>query len=250
MPYHCYRLADVDYIKKDFDENNPAHIKHYKDFIWYHKEDDKEWEPVDVHGATTTAATGLTKDDPEFSTLRSVIGKRVNFAKNYGAELTRIKTMFPDKSHEECVKINDAYYKAFPGIKEYHNYCLERAAHYSYTENLFGIKYYNVSGHKLKNMLIQGSAAFYLKLKIIELYKYCKENNIKSKFQMQIHDELSWEYDKEDPPEIFFKFKEIMEDWRDTKVPIIADMEATSNKWADKKDIETLEDLKGVLNND
>ena len=99
-------------------------------------------------------------------------------------------------------------------------------------------------------MLIQGSAAFYLKLKIIELYKYCKENNIKSKFQMQIHDELSWEYDKEDPPEIFFKFKEIMEDWKDTKVPIIADMEATSDKWADKKDIETLEDLKGVLNND
>ena len=250
MPYHCYRLTDVDYIKEDFDENNPAHIKHYKDFIWYHKEDDKEWEPVDVHGATTTAATGLTKDDPEFSTLRSVIGKRVNFAKNYGAELTRIKSMFPDKSHEECVRINDAYYKAFPGIKEYHNYCIERAAHYSYTENLFGIKYYNVSGHKLKNMLIQGSAAFYLKLKIIELYKYCKENNIKSKFQMQIHDELSWEYDKEDPPEIFFKFKEIMEDWRDTKVPIIADMEATSDKWADKKDIETLEDLKGVLNND
>ena len=37
MPYHCYRLTDVDYIKEDFDENNPAHIKHYKDFIWYHK---------------------------------------------------------------------------------------------------------------------------------------------------------------------------------------------------------------------
>ena len=67
---------------------------------------------------------------------------------------------------------------------------------------------------------------------------------------MQIHYELSWEYDKEDPPEIFFKFKEIMEDWRDTKVPIIADMEATSDKKNEKKDIETLEDLKGVLNND
>ena len=86
--------------------------------------------------------------------------------------------MFPDKSYEECVVINDAYYKAFPGIKNYHNYCTMRASTYSYTENLFGVRYYNVDGHKLKNMLIQGSAAFYLKWKIIELYNYCKQNNL------------------------------------------------------------------------
>ena len=75
--------------------------------------------------------------------------------------------MFPDKTYEECVKINDSYYKAFPGVKEYHNYCNERANLYSNTANLFGVRYYNVTGHKLKNLLIQGSAAFYLKLKII-----------------------------------------------------------------------------------
>lgn len=64
---------------------------------------------------------------------------------------------------------------------------------------------------------------------------------------MQIHDELSWEYNPEDPPEIFFKFKEIMEDWKDTKVPIIADMEATKTTWADKIEINTLDELKGLL---
>lgn len=242
MPYKC-----VDKNGMPFDINNPEHIKNWNG-EWFHEENPTEhWEPVDVHAATTTAATGLTKDDPDFSYLRSSIGKRVNFAKNYGAELTRIKQMFPDKTHEECVRINDAYYKAFPGIKMYHQYCAERASLYSHTSNLFNVNYYNVSGHKLKNLLIQGGAAFYLKIKIIELYNYQVKNNIKSKFQMQIHDELSWEYDPSDSPEVFFMFKNVMEDWKGTKVPIVADMEATKTTWADKQDIGTIEELKEIL---
>lgn len=242
MPYECVSKNGI-----PFDYNNPTHIKNWQK-EWYHKENPTEhWEPVDVHGATTTAATGLTPDDPEFHTLRTTIGKRTNFAKNYGAELGRIKQMFPDKTHEECVKINDAYYKAFPGIKHYHTYCTNQAQLYSHTTNLFGVRYYNVSGHKLKNLLIQGSAAYFLKLKIIALYNYCKEHGIKSKFQMQIHDELSWEYDPEDPPELFFKIKEIMENWQESKVPIVADMEATNKTWADKQEVNTLQDLKNIL---
>ena len=243
MPYEC-----VDKNNNPFDFNNPKHIKNWNK-EWFHKENPTEpWSPVDVHGATTTAATGKTPDDPEFSTLRNTIGKRVNFAKNYGAELSRIKQMFPNKTHEECVRINDAYYKAFPGIKTYHTFCTYRAQMYSNTPNLFNVRYYNVSGHKLKNLLIQGSAAYYLKIKIIELYEYCVKHNIKSKFQMQIHDELSWEYDPEDPPEVFFKFKEIMENWTKSKIPIIADMEATVTTWADKQEINSIDELKELLN--
>lgn len=242
MPYKCISKEGI-----PFDYNNPEHIKNWNK-EWYHEENPEEhWDPVDVHGATTTAATGLTKDDPEFHTLRSTIGKRVNFAKNYGAELGRIRQMFPDKTYEECVKINDSYYKAFPGVKEYHNYCNERANLYSNTANLFGVRYYNVTGHKLKNLLIQGSAAFYLKLKIIELYEFCKLNNIKTKFQMQIHDELSWEWNPDDKPEVFFAFKHIMENWKEAKVPIIADMEVTTKTWADKVEVETIEELKERL---
>lgn len=246
MPYNCYAYDRYD-NKIYFDYNDPFLVRNYNIYKWRHIEDDERWEPVDVHGATTLAAfPGLKKTDPEYHDLR-YIGKKVNFAKNYGAELNRIKQMFPEKTHEECVMINDAYYKAFPGVKQYHQYCAERAAYYSNTENLFGIKYYNVNGHKLKNMLIQGSAAYYLKWKIMQLYEYCKEHNIKSKFQMQIHDELSWEYDPADPPEIFFEFKKIMEKWNDSKVPIIADMEATNSTWADKKEVNTLEELKGII---
>ena len=247
MPFKCYRE-----IKSNgqvggiipFNPANSEHIKTYKQYQWLHNEDGTPWEPVDVHGATTLAAfPGLKKTDPEYHDLR-YIGKRVNFAKNYGAELSRIKQMFPEKTHEECIRINDAYYKAFPGIKNYHEYCKTRALTYSNTENLFHVKYYNVNGHKLKNMLIQGSAAFFLKWKIIQLYSYCKSNNIKTRFQMQIHDELSWEWNPEDPPEIFFEFKRIMEDWKASQIPIIADMEVTTTNWAEKEEINTIDELK------
>lgn len=250
MPYECHRFLGnttsdpVGVTVIPFNPANPKDIKNYKNYEWYHNEDNEKWEPVDVHGATTLAAfPGLTKDDPNYHDLR-YIGKRVNFAKNYGAELSRIKQMFPDKSHEECVQINSAYYKAFPGIKNYHEYCTQRALNFSNTENLFHVRYYNVNGHKLKNMLIQGSAAFFLKWKIIQLHNYCQLNNIKSKFQMQIHDELSWEWDPADPPEVFFKFKEIMEDWNAAQIPIIADMEVSTTTWADKEEITTLTGLK------
>lgn len=241
MPYLC-----IDTYGNEFNYNNPKHIANWHG-DWFSTETNKHWEPTDVHGATTTAATGLTPEHPDFKTLRATIGKRTNFAKNYGAELGRIRQMFPEKTYEECVKINNAYYKAFPGVKEYHTYCENRAQLYSNTNNLFGVKYYNVSGHKLKNLLIQGSAAYFLKKKIIELYKYTKKHNLKTKMQMQIHDELSWEYDPEDAPEIFFLFKALMEDFPGTKVPIVADMEATTTTWAEKEDINTLEELKEKL---
>lgn len=238
MPYKCHFKDGT-----EFDYTNPEHIKRWKE-EWYLDENPEErWEPVDVHGATTTAATGLRKGDPGFKEARYAIGKRTNFAKNYGAQYRKIRQMFPDKTEEECRRIDQAYYTAFPGIKEYHNYCYQRALE-SYTVNLFGIKYYNVSGHKLINMLIQGSAAFFLKWKIRQLYDYCKSHNIKSRWQMQIHDELSWEKHKDDPLEVFIEMQNIMNDWSDTLVPIVAEMDATKTTWADKKGIEGIDDLR------
>lgn len=243
MPYKC-----INNVGTLFDYNNPDHIKNW-DKDWYYEEDPtKHWEPTDVHGATTMSATGLTPADPEFKTLRSTIGKKVNFAKNYGAQKGRIRQMFPECTEAEVAKIDASYYNTFPGVKEYHNYCYGRANMYSYTENLFGVKYYGVNGHKLINSLVQGSAAFYLKKKIREVYDYFKINKIQSTFQMNIHDELSWEvFDGEEPN--FFEIKRIMEDWTDALVPIVAEMDITNKTWDDKKGVHSLEDIYNYLGN-
>lgn len=241
MPYKC--INPEGHV---FDYNNPEDIKNWNK-EWYYEEDPtKHWVATDVHGATTEAATGLTPDHPDFKLLRSKIGKRVNFAKNYGAQFKKIWSMFPDVSEEEAHRIDNAYYTAFPGVKEYHNYCYQRADYFAYTQNLFGIKYYGLSGHKLINTLVQGSAAYYLKLKIRELYDYQKANGIKTRWQMQIHDELSWEHHVDDDLSVFFEFKRIMQDWPDAIVPLVAEMEVTKTNWAEKKGVETLEELKAV----
>jgi DNA polymerase I-like protein with 3'-5' exonuclease and polymerase domains len=85
-------------------------------------------------------------------------------------------------------------------------------------------------------------------MKIRELYEFSKANNLKSRWQMNIHDELSWEKHK-DEDEIFFIFKKIMEDWPDTLVPIVSDMSVTTTTWAEKKGVENLNELQVYFSN-
>lgn len=230
MPYKCH-----DPYGHSFDYTQPQDLKNWNK-EWFTDEDNSPWVPTDVHAATTEAA-GFSRDDPEFKHYRKTVGKRVNFAKNYGATLSKIMEMFPDKTKEECVKIDAAYYTAFPGVKAYHQYCFDRAASYPYTSNLFGVRYYNINGHKLRNTLVQGSAAHFLKYRIRALWEFLNENNLQSRMQMQIHDELVFEIRKEDPP-IAKQLKQIMEDWPDALVPVIAEAEATTTNWAEKTDYE------------
>ena len=205
----------------------------------YYLEESPEilWHPTDIHGATTTAATGLVKGDKEFEKLRSDIGKRVNFAKNYGAQLGRFRRMFPEKSEEECKRIDASYYTAFPGLKIYHEYCARRASQFSNTKSLFGVRFYNASGHKLKNLLIQGSAAHLLKLKIFEIDQYLFDKSEHIRMQMQIHDELSFEIYDEQGLTYIPEIKRIMENWPACSVPIIAEYELTRTCWAGKEKV-------------
>ena len=231
MPYEC--------SNEKLGKYNYASVEHHKAVEteeWFDS-DGKKWIPVDVHGATTKIAFGITEDHPDFKKLRYE-GKRVNFAKNYGAKFGRIKQMFPNYTDEQITQIDNAYYAAFPGVKHYHEYCYKLTDTQAYATNLFGIKYYNVSGHNLINMLIQGSGAYFLKWKIRELYNYSKQHGIKSRFQMNIHDELSWEKHKDEDITIFHQFKHIMETWEDALVPIIADLEISYTNWAEKEDVE------------
>jgi DNA polymerase-1 len=239
MPYRCRNKHG-----ELFDYNNPAHLASWQD-DWYREEDLCKWEPTDLHGATTTTATGLTPEHPEFKTLRTTVGKRTNFAKQYGAQLDRIRRMFPRLSEAEVKRIDGAYYKTFPGVRAYHQYCYE-AADLSFVENLDGVRYYGASGHKLINMLIQGSAAFFLKRKIRELWEYAQTHNIKSRYQMNIHDENSWERYKGET-DIFFIYQRIMSDWPGLPVPIVAEMEVTTTTWAEKRGCKNLEELHTYL---
>ena len=241
MPYKCKHIVD-DGSFEDFDYKNKEHIAHAYDWDWYLDEDtSKKWKPTDVHAATTHVAfpdVDVTSD--EFKKLRGKVGKRVNFAKNYGAQFNRIKVMFPDYDDETIHRIDDAYYTAFPGVKKYHEYCYKIAQLQACTPNLLGVKYYGLTGHKLINCLIQGSGAYLLKERIKEVDDYIQSNKLKSRMQMQIHDEISYEiYPGEEKHVV--EFKKIMQKFEGSYVPIVADLEFTTTTWADKEEVDEIE---------
>lgn len=249
MPYKCKTIIDdgsigcgqYQYHYEEFDYKNPEHIKHAYDWKWYYDEDlSKEWEATDVHAATTHVAfPDIDMASDEFKKLRGKVGKRVNFAKNYGAQFNRIKVMFPDYDDETIHRIDDAYYKAFPGVKKYHDYCYTIVDEKPYVSNLFGVKYYGLSGHKLINCLVQGSGAYLLKERIKEIDEYIQSHGLKTRMQMQIHDEISYEiYPGEE--EHVLEFKKIMQKFDGSYVPIIADLEYTTTNWADKYETERI----------
>lgn len=248
MPYKCVHVVEDDIgcglqncYYEEFDYNNNEHIRHAYDWDWYLSEDTKvKWTATDVHAATTHVAfPDVPTDSEEFKKLRGKVGKRVNFAKNYGAQFNRIKVMFPDYDDETIHRIDDAYYKAFPGVKQYHDYCYDIAMSEASVVNLFGVKYYGLSGHKLINALVQGSAAYFLKDRIYAVDKYIRDNKLKTRIQMQIHDELSFEVAPGEEEHIS-KIQRIMQTYPDSLVPIVADLEWTTTSWADKEECEHL----------
>ena len=241
-PYKCFTILD-DGTVLPYSYKDHWCIEHAYDRTWYYEEEpEKAWTPLDVHGATTKIAFDIDETHPDFHSLRYK-GKRVNFAKNYGAQFSKIKEMFPEYDDEQIRKIDEAYYKAFPGVKAYHQYCYTMAMQNAYMQNLFGVRYYGASGHNLINMLVQGTGAYYLKWKIVQVTEFMKEHHMKSKLMMQIHDELQFKKHKDDDPALFFEIKRIMEDWEDTYMPIIADMEVTTTTWADKYEVNSVEEF-------
>lgn len=236
MPFECKTKEGI-----IFDYTNKEHIDNAYTWEWFHLEDNESWEPTDVHAATTRVAfPNVEVGTDEFKKLRGKVGKRVNFAKNYGAQFGRIKQMFPEYDDETIHHIDDAYYEAFPGVKKYHEYCYNIVGIQSSVSNLFGIKYYGLSGHKLINCLVQGSSAYFLKERIYNIDKYIQSNKLKTRLQMQIHDELSYEIYPGEEHHIEH-IRAIMQSWEDTIVPIVADLEFTQTTWADKKEVDTLE---------
>jgi len=230
MPYQCHRKDGT-----RFDYNNPRHLKEWDTKDWYLNEDESVlWSPVDLHSEMTVNC-GWEKSDPDFKKYRKV-GKTVNFAKQYGCGFGKICIMFPELSLEKCKQINDAYYLTFPGVKTYHKHCEWICREHEFAINLFGVKYYNISAHKCKNMLVQGSCASFLKIKIPQLDKYIRENNLRTVMLAAIHDEIDF-YIWPGEEHHIDKFIEIMIEWKDALIPIVAEPDYIGEgSWADVKD--------------
>ena len=215
---------------------------HEKDGEWYLDESpDVKWTPTDVHGAMTKIAFDVDETHPDFHDLRYK-GKRVNFCKQYGGGIQQIRRMFPEYDEAQIRKIDDAYYKAFPGVKKYQQWVIQQARENAYIENLEGLKYWGADGHHLINMLVQGSGAMFMKGVLLKQWQFIKEHKLKSKLVLQIHDEIVVQIA---PGEewIVWELRKIQENWEGSPVPMVADVEATKTTWYNKQEFKTEEEF-------
>jgi DNA polymerase-1 len=229
MPHACKNAAGEDFDPKE-----------HRDLIfaekWFTNESNEIWEPVDLHTATARQAfPDVDPKAPEFKDLRH-LGKSTNFAKNYGATTKALMEQFGfDKKTAE--KLNQAYYDAFPKILDYQKVVTDTFMRRGFVKNRYGRRYYLENKrfvYKMYNYIIQGTCADMLKEKIIEVHQLL--SYYKSRFQMNIHDEMSFEI--ADGEEFLIPvLKEIMEhvDWM--TVPVVADVEKTTTNWAAKESI-------------
>lgn len=198
---------------------------------WYHKENPEiEWQPAPPHDITTQNVFNITKENPLWAHYRA-LGKQANFAIIYGAGPKRLAEQL-EVDYDLAKKLYDGFYSTFPTVRHYDAYIRNSVMNFNYVENVFGRRYYNITSHKGKNYLIQGSCADYTKKLLPQIRELLK--NTKSYLENYLHDEFSFRIHKSERYLIPL-IKKIMEQL-DTEIPMTVDVEIAEIDWSNKHD--------------
>lgn len=153
----------------------------------------------DIH--RITASKVFHTPFEEVTDLQRRNAKAVNFGIVYGISSFGLSQDLSITPKEARIYI-DEYFKTYPGIKRFLDKMVEDAREKGYCETMFGrrrpipeLKSSNFNqrsfGERVAmNSPIQGTAADIIKYAMIHVYDALKQNGLKSKLILQIHDEL------------------------------------------------------------
>ena len=162
---------------------------------------------TDIHTATASKVFGVAEN--EVTKEMRYRAKSVNFGIIYGQGAFGLADNL-GISRTEAKEIIDNYKKEFPGIQRYMDSTINFCKENGYVETLMGRKRwlpdinsgnFTVRGFAERNAInspIQGTAADMIKLAMIKVAAAFKENNVKSKMLLQVHDELVFDVLKEE----------------------------------------------------
>ncbi len=144
-------------------------------------------------------------------------------------------------SRTEAKQLIDEYFQTYPGVKAYMDKSIEMAREKGFTETIFkrrcqlpDINSNNsvVRGYAERNAInapIQGSAADIIKIAMIRVSRRMKEEGLKSKMILQVHDELNFSVLPEEKEKLQDLVIEEMQGAASLSVPLIADCGWGSN---------------------
>lgn len=192
-------------------------------------------EGKDIHSKTASDIFGVPIDMVTKNMRR--IAKAVNFGIVYGISGFGLSENIGVSTKEAKEFINN-YLETYPGIKKYMDDTIARAKEVGYVRTLFNRKRIipelknknymirNAGERIALNTPIQGTSADIIKKAMIEVDKKFKENNIKSKMILQVHDELIFDTLKEEKEKVCEIIESVMDADYNINVPLEIDIES------------------------
>ena len=174
---------------------------------------------TDIHTGVASRVFKVSESEVTSDMRRKA--KVINFGILYGMGVNALKdSMKVDR--KEAQEFFDEYKKTFSTLSNYLDIVKDEAKRNGFTETLLGrrrsipllkstLPFLRAQGERIAiNAPIQGTTADILKLAMIDMDQYIKENNLEDKIKilLQIHDELIIEIDEE----IADKEKDVLKD--------------------------------------
>jgi len=189
-------------------------------------------ENQDIHAAT---AAKIYKEKLEDVTREQRSkAKTANFGIIYGISVFGLAERL-NIDRKEAKELIDGYFENYPHVKEYMDKSIQSAREKGYIETIFRRRRYLpdinsrnavVRGYAERNAInapIQGSAADIIKVAMARIYRRFREEGIRSKMILQVHDELNFSVLPEEKEKVQQIVIAEMESAYKMKVPLQAD---------------------------
>jgi DNA polymerase-1 len=188
----------------------------------------------DVHTATAELIYGTTDVTPE----QRSNAKTLNFSLLYGSGDAATASSL-GLTVSEARDFKNRYFSQIPEAQPFIETVKAVTRQRGYIKNFYGRRrrLTHNETYKATNALIQGCAADYLKLKIVDIYKYLKYNKCKTRMINVVHDEIIFEIHKSERHLVPI-LKTLLSDFTSFRVPLTAGAELGDPSWGDKKDAE------------
>ncbi|MBE6918514.1 MAG: DNA polymerase I [Ruminococcaceae bacterium] len=194
----------------------------------------------------TVTAANVFHVAPEDVTPRMRSGaKAVNFGIVYGISAFSLSQDI-GVTVAEAKDYMDRYFATYTGVKRYMDDIIETARQQEYVETLLhrrrALPELKSSNFNLRsfgervalNMPIQGTAADIIKLAMVHVHRRLKEEKMRARLIMQVHDELIVECPEEEQQQVEHLLAEEMERVMTLSVPLVAEAHSGRN-WLEAK---------------
>ena len=194
----------------------------------------------DIHRVTASQVFKVPFE--EVTKLQRSRAKAVNFGIVYGISswsLAQDIGVFPN----EAKAYMDAYLENYSGVREYMKNVVDKAREDGYVKTLYNrrreLPELNASNFNTRsfgervalNMPIQGTAADIIKIAMVNVYRRMKNEGLKSRLILQVHDELICECPEEEAEYVVKLLEEEMNNVAKLSVPLVAEAK-TGKTWA------------------